>query len=77
MVVYMNEKSKRCIDAVLKRCESCPYGVIDYPDWVETYDDLIVCCYDTICMYGYENDIPTLEEVKAFVDFIERIRNNG
>ena len=46
----MNEKPKRCIDAVLKRCASCPYGVIDYPDWVETYEDLSGCCYDTRCM---------------------------
>lgn len=73
----MSEKPMRCIDAVLKRCESCPYGVIDYPDWVETYEDLSGCCYDTSCMYGYENDIPTPEEEKAFADFVERIRNNG
>lgn len=36
-----------------------------------------ICCYDTSCMFGYENDIPTPEAEKAFADFIERIHNNG
>ena len=71
------EKPKRCIDAVLKRCDSCPYGFVIYPSWVETYEDLDGCCYDTCCIYGYENYIPTPEEEKAFDDLMERKLNNG
>lgn len=60
----MNEKPNRC--------DSCPYVI--YPSWVENYEDL---SDDTCCMYGYENDIPTLEEEKEFADFMKRRCNNG
>lgn len=67
----MNEKPNRCIDAVLKRCYSCRYGI--YPLWVDNYEDL---SDDTCCIYGYENDIPTPEEKKAFDDIMKRMCNN-
>lgn len=70
----MNEKPKRCIDAVLKRCESCPFGVVEYPEWVETYEDLAGCCYETSCIYDFENDVPTQEELKNFGNFLKSIR---
>lgn len=68
----MNEKPKRCIDAVLKRCDRCPYVI--YPSWVDNYEDL---SDDICCIYGYENDMPTPEEEKEFYDFMKRRRNNG
>lgn len=62
----MNDKPKRCIDAVLKCCDRCPYGVITYPDFVATYEDLNDCCYYTSCVFGFENDKPTPKELEEF-----------
>ena len=62
----MNEKPKRCIDPVVKFCQECRFGWVKYPDWVETYDDLSYCVIESGCMYGFENDEPTDEDLKEF-----------
>lgn len=60
------DKPTRCIDPVMKYCQGCQYGWIKYPDWVETYDDLCDCSFESGCMYGLENDEPTEEELREF-----------
>lgn len=71
----MNEKKpKRCIDAVFKCCYRCPYGVVINPSCVETFDDFSDCCYDTSCMFGFENDKLTPKELKEFNKFIKNMR---
>lgn len=62
---------KRCIDPVIKYCEECEYGLVIYPEWVETYEDLHYCCYKTICMYGLEKTVPNEDELKEFDKWVE------
>lgn len=72
----MNEKPTRCIDPVMKYCQGCEWGHIVYPDWVETYEDLQGCCFDTFCTLGFDKgrpeDEPTEEELKEFEEWCER-----
>lgn len=76
----MNEIPTRCIDPVIKDCQDCRYGNCIYPEWVETYEDLSGCCFDTECMLGYDKgrpeDEPTEDELKEFAKWCERIRQN-
>lgn len=74
----MNEqKPTRCIDPVIKYCQECKYGWIKYPDWVETYEDTLDCCFESGCMYGLENDEPTEEELKEFEEWYKGVRNEA
>ena len=61
-----NDKPTRCIDPVIKYCQGCEYGWIEYPDWVETRADLDGCCFKSGCMYGLEGTQPTEEELEEF-----------
>ena len=54
-------KPTRCIDPVIKYCQGCQYGWVKYPDWVEIYEDLDGCCFESGCIYGLENTEPTEE----------------
>lgn len=56
----------RCIDPVIKYCQECKYGLVKYPEWVETYEDTFDCTFEVSCMYGLENTEPTYEEVEEF-----------
>ena len=56
----------RCIDPVIKYCQGCKYGYVDYPSYVETYEDLDGCCFDFGCIYGLENTQPSKEEIEEF-----------
>lgn len=73
-----SEKPTRCIDAVMKYCQECRYGHIVYPEWVETYEDSIDCCFRTVCIYGFDKgrpeDEPTEEELKEFDEWVKRTR---
>lgn len=72
-----NKKPKRCIDPVMKYCQGCKYGVIVYPESVETKEDLEGCCFDTFYMFNLEDTKPTkLEEwrVKRWFRCIDRKR---
>ena len=64
-------KPTRCIDPVIKYCQGCQYGWVKYPDWVETYEDLDGCCFESGCMYGFENTEPTEEELKEFDEWMD------
>ena len=74
------ELPTRCIDPVLKYCQDCQYGTCIYPDWVETYEDLEGCCFETKCMFGFDEgrpeDEPTTEELEEFENWW-RNTNNG
>ena len=59
-------KPTRCIDPIIKYCQGCQYGQVKYPDWVETYEDLDGCSFESGCIYGLENTEPTEEESKEF-----------
>ena len=52
-------KPTRCIDPVVRYCQWCRYGYISYPDWIETREDLDVCCFESGCTYGLEDTQPT------------------
>lgn len=60
-------KPTRCIDPVMKYCQECLYG------WVETAEDLDGCCFESGCMYGFDQgrpeDEPTEEELKEFEEW--------
>lgn len=62
----MQDKPTRCIDPVMKFCQECKYGWVEYPSWVETSDDLDGCSFESGCMYGLEDTKPTEEEIKEF-----------
>lgn len=70
-------KPDRCIDPVIKYCQECPYGHIVYPEWVETYEDSLDCCFKTFCTLGYDKgrleDEPTEQELKEFEEFAENL----
>lgn len=65
----------RCIDPCMKFCQECKYGVIKYPDWVETYEDTIGCSFEASCMYNLENTIPTEEEEAEFENWANKTNN--
>lgn len=68
----MNDLPTRCIDPAMKDCQNCRYGSIIYGDDVECYADTQGCCFDTICTLGFENDLPTDEEIKRFEEEMRR-----
>lgn len=68
----MSDKPSRCIDAVLKSCQYCEFGVVEYPEWVENSHDLEGCNFETHCMYGLENTQPTEEELEEFERWVNR-----
>lgn len=74
----MNDIPSRCIDPIIKDCENCRYGHVEYPGWVESYEDRYACCYDTYCSRGYDQDRPedepTEDELKNFAKYLEKIR---
>lgn len=69
-----NNKPVRCIDPVVGYCQGCKYGFVKYPDWVETYEDTLGCTFESGCIYGLENTVPTLEEKQ---EFLESLKKNG
>lgn len=71
----MKEKPTRCIDPVMKYCQGCEYGYIIYPDDVESSRDLEGCFFESSCIYGLEDTVPTEQELKEFEEWCER-RNN-
>lgn len=69
----MENRPLRCIDPVIKYCQECEWGWVQYPSWVETYEDLDGCCFESGCSLGYDQerpeDEPTEEELKEFEAF--------
>lgn len=53
----------------MKYCQGCKYGYINYPEWVETYEDTLDCSFESGCIFGLENTIPTAEEEKEFEEW--------
>ena len=72
------EKPTRCVDPVMKFCQECRYGWIEYPGWVETYEDTCNCSIKSGCIYGFDQgrpeDEPTEEELKEFDEWCRRLR---
>ena len=70
-----NIKPTRCIDSIMQRCDTCEYGCIVAPEWVETKEDLEDCTLDTVCIYGFDKgrpeDKPTEEEWKEFDEWFK------
>lgn len=66
----MNDKPTRCIDPVIKYCQGCRWGWVNYPEWVETDEDCEGCFFESGCTLGYDQgrpeDEPTEEELKEF-----------
>lgn len=77
----MNDIPSRCIDPVIKYCQGCRYGHCIYPEWVETYEDLIDCSFDTVCTLGYDKgrpeDEPTDDELKEFYEEFDEKMKRG
>ncbi len=71
----MDEKPKRCIDPVIKYCQVCRWGHVEYPSWVETREDLEGCTFESFCTLGYDQgrpeDEPTEEELKEFDEWFK------
>ena len=68
------DKHTRCISPVIKFCQECKYGWVQYPAWVETYEDTFGCTFESGCMYGFENTEPTEEELKEFNEMMDELR---
>ena len=66
------KKPQRCIDPVMKYCQECRYGIIEYPDSVESFEDTYGCVFDTHCIYGLENTKPTQEELEKFKEWCKK-----
>ena len=64
----MKPKPTRCVDPVMKYCQGCQYGWVEYPSWVEIAADLDGCSFESGCMYGFDQgrpeDEPTEEELQ-------------
>lgn len=71
----MSDKPTRCISPCLKLCQDCQFGYVIYPDWVETYLDTLGCTFESGCLFGLENTIPTEEEEKEFEKWINCIKD--
>ena len=78
--MVVTDKPARCIDPVMKYCQGCEWGHIVYPDWVESYNDVQGCCFDTFCTLGFDKgrpeDEPTEEELKKFEDWCDSTRQD-
>ena len=68
---------KRCVDPVMKYCQGCEYGYIIYPDDVESSRDLEGCFFESGCIFGLENTVPTAEELQEFEKWCEENDING
>lgn len=66
-------KPTRCIDPVIQYCQDCRYGFVEYPSWVETYEDTFGCHFRSGCIYGLEDTIPTPEEEHEFELMCKRL----
>lgn len=55
----MKSKEIKCLDPVMKYCQECPYGIIEYDSDIETYTDTISACFKTSCIHGLEDTEPT------------------
>lgn len=70
-------KPNRCVDPVMKYCQSCIYGYCVTPYWVETADDLSCCPLESGCTLGFDKgrpeDEPTEEELNEFYNWREQI----
>lgn len=77
----MTEKPERCVSPILKECENCQWGLVQYPDWVETYEDTQGCCFDTVCVLGYDRgrpeDEPTEAEMEKFDKWCRKVYDDG
>lgn len=54
LVIYdkpkaLYEFNKLCTDPY-QYCQGCKHGLVQCPSYVETYEDLAGCCYDTVCL---------------------------
>lgn len=67
------DKPNRCIDPVVKYCQECKYGVVIYPEWVETYEDTFDCTFETHCIFGLEDTEPTDQEIEEFESWIKKM----
>ena len=45
----MGAALKKCITPEMPYCPSCQYGIVVYPEWVETAEDLEGCSCEWIC----------------------------
>lgn len=77
--LIISDIPSRCIDPVIKYCQGCCYGQCVYPEWVETYEDLDWCTFETNCLLGYDKgrqeDEPTDEELREFEERFDRTVN--
>lgn len=70
----MKPKEIKCLDPVIKYCEVCPFGRVEYGSDVETYADTMGACYETSCMYGLEDTKPTKKELEEFEKWYKKAR---
>ena len=64
-------KPSRCIDPVIKYCQGCRWGYVNYPAWVETREDLEDCCFESGCLLGYDQGRPEAE-LKEYEEWSRR-----
>ena len=52
----MDENKENCISPEYPYCPGCKYGLVLYPEWVETYEDTYHCTCDWICTRNYKKE---------------------
>lgn len=65
----VTEDNIRCLDPVMKYCQGCKYGIINYSDDIEYYYDTFGANFETNCIYGLEKQKPSKEELAKFDDW--------
>ena len=70
-------KPTRCVDPVMKFCQECRYGWVDYGEWYEAGKWLVHSYFESGCTLGYDQgrpeDEPTEEELKEFEEWCNRV----
>ena len=67
----MMDRPTRCIDPVVKYCQGCPFGYVNYPeDTLPTDTDVT---FESGCSYGLEDTEPTEEELKEFDEYMQSV----
>ena len=49
--------NNKCIMPEMPYCPTCTYGRVEYPDWVETYEDTQGCECKWVCLLTDKEEI--------------------
>lgn len=65
----MNKSPERCIEPVMKCCQYCTYGHTVYDECGDIQDEF--------CIFGFEDDVPTQEEIDNFNKWYNEVNKSA